>query len=980
MVSAFTARPIIELKPRDKSKIESVLTFGDRLLVGLSTGSLRIYRINELTDGASNHHGSGDRDERPVSQPGAKAVELMRELEKFSKYKIEHLAIVKEANVLISLSNSQISFHDLQNYELRETLSKTKGAATFAVTSNAVEDASTEVMSMVSRLAVAIKRRLILWSWHDGELENETSEISLATGIKSMTWITGTRLIAGLTSSYVLVDVVTRAVTEIIGPGSIGGAPGQDGGRFGGAGVAGMSYLGMSAPQPLATQLGEGETLLARDINTLFIDTDGSSLGRRQVPWAFAPEDVGYSYPYLLALQAAKGILEIRNPKTLTLLQKIELPSAHQLHVPQPNVSLAHAGKGFLVLSERCIWRMQASDYNSQVDTLAKEGRLDEALSLLDMLEDALLQDKASNVRDIKMMKAQNLFDQQKYRDSIDLFTEVSAPPKVVIGLYPPFIAGGASVTSLGQKQNPSQHEDPTKQISEEHSQPTKSRESSASEVESSKDKSDNGKLLEGKELKNATEELRGFLVSARTKMKKVLDPDGQFKADATDQSKVEIASLLAKKKYDDSTDHEQLIESAKLVDTTLFRAYMFVSPSFAGPLFRIDNFCDPDVVNEKLIEAGRYNDLVDFFYGKGLHKQALDLLKRFGESDDSTEVAPHLAGPQRTVQYLQSLPPEMIDLILQFAEWPLKKDTDLGMEIFIADTQNAETLPRHKVLQYLQNIDRSLAVKYLEHVIYELDDTTPNFHQRLVNIYIEDLRANMFSNKVERTKWREKTHELLKSSTQYQAYKALGLLPKDDHNLYEARAIVLSKMGQHKQALDIYVFQLKDAEKAEQYCNEIYMSEMSSIPQGEAVDRTSKGDSQNVASSIYNTLLSLYLSPPPPDKPQWGPALNILAKHGARMPAWSTLNLIPETFPVKDLESYFRGRIRSANTIVNEGRIVAGMRSALAFSEESKLRLGDNAPGGNRGRNRRVVITEDRVCGVCYKRFGGSVIKVLAE
>ena len=97
-------------------------------------------------------------------------------------------------------------------------------------------------------------------------------------------------------------------------------------------------------------------------------------------------------------------------------------------------------------------------------------------------------------------------------------------------------------------------------------------------------------------------------------------------------------------------------------------------------------------------------------------------------------------------------------------------------------------------------------------------------------------------------------------------------------------------------------------------------------------------------------------------------------------MPTYSTLNLIPEILPITDLESYFRGRIRSANTIVNESRIVAGMRSNLAFSEEAKLRLGDGVPGGNDGRNRRVVVTEDRVCGICYKRFGGSVIKVLPE
>lgn len=37
------------------------------------------------------------------------------------------------------------------------------------------------------------------------------------------------------------------------------------------------------------------------------------------------------------------------------------------------------------------------------------------------------------------------------------------------------------------------------------------------------------------------------------------------------------------------------------------------------------------------------------------------------------------------------------------------------------------------------------------------------------------------------------------------------------DPDYYEARAIVLSKMGSHKQALAIYVFQLKDYKKAEE-------------------------------------------------------------------------------------------------------------------------------------------------------------------
>src|SRR6266536_3095990 len=98
MLSAFTARPIVELKPRDKSKIESILAYGDRLLVGLNTGVLRVYRINEPTNDPSEPSTSLQTDDgpssppdRPPSQSKPKIAELLREQEKFSRYKIEQL-------------------------------------------------------------------------------------------------------------------------------------------------------------------------------------------------------------------------------------------------------------------------------------------------------------------------------------------------------------------------------------------------------------------------------------------------------------------------------------------------------------------------------------------------------------------------------------------------------------------------------------------------------------------------------------------------------------------------------------------------------------------------------------------------------------------------------------------------------------------------------------------------------------------------
>ena len=87
-----------------------------------------------------------------------------------------------------------------------------------------------------------------------------------------------------------------------------------------------------------------------------------------------------------------------------------------------------------------------------------------------------------------------------------------------------------------------------------------------------------------------------------------------------------------------------------------------------------------------------------------------------------------------------------------------------------------------------------------------------------------------------------------------------------------------------------------------------------------------------------------------------------------------------PPPLPVAELESYFRGRIRAANSIVNESRVVTGLRKTEVVKAQAMLLLGDGIPGEAGGRNRRVVVGEDRVCGVCHKRLGGSVIAVLPD
>lgn len=832
----------------DKSLQELISVSGDRILVGLNSGALRVYRLNDLSSqqqgestpaadpGAPNTN-SPQNGDNPPPQPSGKPTDLLREVEKFSTRAIDQLAIIKEANIIVSLSNYYISLYDLQNYDHIETLSRTKNASCFAVTSNIVKDQDTGIPEIISRLAVAVKRRLLLWNWHESELSEEVAEVVLAESIRFITWANATKVVCGMNSGYVVVDVLTREVVEVVSPGAVG-ANGQ-GSRFGAVSTAGMGYVGLGGytPKPLAAKLADGQMLLAKDINTMFIDDSGKPLEKRQIPWPLAPESIGYSYPYILALQPpAKGSLEVRNPDTLSLMQTISLPGAAQLHFPPPTVSLAHAGKGFHISSDRCVWKMGATDYDSQVEELIQNANFDEAISILNMLEDALLKNKVETLREVKMLKAEMLFKKKKFRQAMDLMNEddVHAPPERVLRLYPPKISGSLSqwaetrhedatsghgaMTTNGER--PSSRDAATttvstanvggfaklflgghkKTASDTASVLSKKDGVDVEDTQTAKDaESAEDKPLDGKDLKNAVLELNSYLAGTRARLQRYIDPvTGKLKDQEDKQRPIEEAAerfLRTTQTESEQKLEEQLRNTFRLVDTTLFRAYMFSQPSLAGSLFRIPNFCDPDVVNEALLEHNRYTELIDFFYGKRLHVKALGLLHRFGSPVKPDEAAPSLHGPDRTIEYLKNLPPSEIDLIIEHAGWALKSNPTYAMEIFTGDTENAETLPRDRVVSFLHSVDPQLERQYLEHIINELDDMTHDFHNRLVELYVDTLR-HMNKNWA----WDEIMSNFvtfLRDSRQvYSLTKALGMIPKNgmgpptyDSLPYRARA-----------------------------------------------------------------------------------------------------------------------------------------------------------------------------------------------
>jgi hypothetical protein len=71
-----------------------------------------------------------------------------------------------------------------------------------------------------------------------------------------------------------------------------------------------------------------------------------------------------------------------------------------------------------------------------------------------------------------------------------------------------------------------------------------------------------------------------------------------------------------------------QLQRTAQVVETALFKCYLHAKPGLLGPLCRIDNWCEVEEVEELLLEAKKYNELLDLYNGKGQHEKAIKLLQ----------------------------------------------------------------------------------------------------------------------------------------------------------------------------------------------------------------------------------------------------------------------------------------------------------------------------------------------------------------
>ena len=121
---------------------------------------------------------------------------------------------------------------------------------------------------------------------------------------------------------------------------------------------------------------------------------------------------------------------------------------------------------------------------------------------------------------------------------------------------------------------------------------------------------------------------------------------------------------------------------------------------------------------------------------------------------------------------------------------------------------------------------------------------------------------------------------------------------------------ILLGKLGRHDSTLELYVYRLRDYDKAEQYAGRLSSMERLLTPLHRYCKRIHQPDTET--HNIFLKLLRIYLRPLVKTTDDLlRPALELIARHGSRLDPEETLQLLPPLVSARDVHVFLTGALR---------------------------------------------------------------------
>ncbi|KAH7590785.1 Vacuolar sorting protein 39 domain 1 [Nakaseomyces glabratus] len=276
--------------------------------------------------------------------------------------------------------------------------------------------------------------------------------------------------------------------------------------------------------------------------------------------------------------------------------------------------------------------------------------------------------------------------------------------------------------------------------------------------------------------------------------------------------------------------DHEDT--SAKsllsLIDTVLFKVYLNYKPALLAPFLRIPNDCNYEIVVNDLKIAGLTQELVDFYFQRGKHEFALNLITEL--IDDSTKSDGYQAKEQAitvlVIQYLQKLSNDDLEVVFSYTDWLLRKfpksKVQIITPIFMTETMNSRSYEYQRVYNFIKRSDSTLSLQYLEYIIGVYDARQEFIEVELISRYIENLPNQDAKSKL------ASLIKLIKDDYPAKCLETLqerlpGLPQSDKKFVMFLQTFFLFHLNRHVDSLNILFDQLHDLQKTISYCNSVY-------------------------------------------------------------------------------------------------------------------------------------------------------------
>jgi len=669
------------------------------------------------------------------------------------------------------------------------------------------------------------------------------------------------------------------------------------------------------------------EVILLKNNQGICVDQKGKPSRSEPIEWAEGVSSIIFCRPYVIALESTQ--VDVRNIHSGLPVQKFSLKNATML------ATTRLAERMLIAANHTQVMQFTPVSPSNQVDELVAKGNFEAALQLVkEDLDSKWVSDRKSNLLKIRTQYGYHLYNKREFARALSLFQQTEINPRQVLALFP-------RVVPTGQCKNvyhPVDHVVP---------------------IDTKRD------------LTEASAALIPYVEHLRNRLSKHPKYYSDLQTSQRTKSShemplpvlVDCTMVLVLLQMDNSTPNRALL-------SFLCQDSHNVDLSFARGVLK---------------ERAKFQELIELLKSRDEHNEALKLLEDFALSFKSKRPMTKdksLEGPNATIAYLQFLVPlrEYQDLVLKFSKWVVKEYPMKGLSIFTvpsSDSNNHDSkkmIPPRLVLKLLRECSGpDIVVAYLEKYLEATNNTNEMLHNQLVFLYLDLIRkasseaessgkktrtrrsvAVTISDKqtnsnphLMQTNLRNKLIRFLQSSKHYKPQIMLARFPVNE--LLEERAVLLSRLKEHREALSIYVWRLNQNKQAIRYCAQHF--------------NASSNEKNSKNHDIYLDLMNVFLTPPSDSKeePQLDAAMNLLGKNFARMNIAKAVEMLPDDLPIDRIYPILKAILSHNKTRTRRNQVTKSLYRIENLRVRSEY---------IKARSRQIRIDDTTLCTLCHRRI----------